>query len=155
MSLNYYMENDDTVTLPTTGTYVLAVAGQNASQCSVSYSFEVFDNVNPTSALTLGTTVTGTIANPGDEATYTFTGSAGQRIYFDGLASASYYVFAELDRPERQPCLQQRLQHRRGPVHPDLLGHLHADDLQLQHDPRARGLTASRCTTRRRRRASA
>ncbi len=46
----------------------------------MSYKFEVFDNVDPTTALTLGTPVTGTgatIANPGDEATYTFTGRPG------------------------------------------------------------------------------
>ena len=59
---SFYLENDATATLPYTGTYVLAVAGQSASNSSVSYSFEVFDNVNPTSALTLGTEVTGTIA---------------------------------------------------------------------------------------------
>ena len=54
-----------------------------------SYSFEAYVNVNPVSSLTLGQEVTGTIANPGDEATYTFTGSPGQEIYYDGLASAS------------------------------------------------------------------
>ena len=88
-----------TTTLPYTGTYILAVAGQSASNSSVSYSFEVFDNVNPTSALTLGTEVTGTIANPGDSHTYTFTGTAGQRIYYNGLASANYDLFAKLTDP--------------------------------------------------------
>ena len=43
------------------------------SNASVSYKFEVFENVNPTSTLALGQAVTGTIASPGDEATYTFT----------------------------------------------------------------------------------
>ena len=61
----------------------------NPNYSSATYSFEAFQNVNPTATLTLGTEVTGTIANPGDEATYTFTGTAGQRLYFDGLASAS------------------------------------------------------------------
>ncbi len=40
--------------------------------------------------------MSGTIANPGDSHSYTFTGSAGQRIYYDGLASASTYLFARL-----------------------------------------------------------
>ena len=94
------MDSDASVKLPYTGTYLLAIAGQNAANASVSYSFEVFDNVNPTSALTLGTEVTGTITNPGDSATYTFTGSAGQRIYYDGLALASLPVSsAELTNP--------------------------------------------------------
>ena len=90
---------DTTAKLPYTGTYTLAVAGLSASNSSPTYSFEVFDTVNPTSTLTLGTEVTGTIANPGDAHTYTFTGTAGQRIYYDGLASASTYLFAELTDP--------------------------------------------------------
>ena len=75
------------------------MAGQSASNSSVSYSFEVFDNVNPTPTLTLGTEVIGTIANPGDSHTYTFTGTAGQRLYYNALASSSTYVFAELTDP--------------------------------------------------------
>ena len=96
---DFYLENDATAKLPSTGTYLLAVAGQSASNSSVSYSFEVFDNVNPTSTLTLGTEVNGTIANPGDSHTYTFTGTAGQRLYYNALASSSTYVFAELTDP--------------------------------------------------------
>ena len=90
---------DVTAKLPYTGTYILAVAGLSATNSSATYSFEVFNTVNPTSTLTLGTEVTGTIANPGDSHTYTFTGTAGQRIYYDGLASANYYLFAELTDP--------------------------------------------------------
>ena len=72
---------------------------QPSSSATGTYSFEAIQNVNPTSALTLGTGVTGTIANPGDSHSYTFTGSVGQRIYYDGLASAGYYLFAELTDP--------------------------------------------------------
>ena len=108
MSRTSTWTTDATVTLPYTGTYLLAVAGQSASNSSVSYSFEVFDNVNPTSALTLGTEVTGTIANPGDSHTYTFTGTAGQRLYYDGLASASYYLFANLTDPYGNHCSTTR-----------------------------------------------
>ena len=93
--------------LPSTGTYLLAIAGQNAANASVSYSFEVFDNVNPTSTLTLGTGVSGTIANPGDSHSYTFTGSAGQRLYYDGLASANYYLFVNLTDPYGNTLINQ------------------------------------------------
>ena len=61
----FYLDSDTTVTLPYTGTYLLAVAGQSASNTSVSYSFEVFDNVNPTSTLTLGTEVDRNDRQPG------------------------------------------------------------------------------------------
>ena len=36
-----------------------------------------------------GAVVSGTIANPGDQATYTFTGTAGQTLYFSALDSAA------------------------------------------------------------------
>ncbi len=96
---DFYLDSDASVKLTSTGTYLLAVSGQNAANTSVSYSFEVFDNVNLTSTLTLGTEVTGTIPNPGDSHTYTFTGATGQRIYYDGLVFAGYYLFAELTNP--------------------------------------------------------
>ena len=59
-----------------------------------------------TAALTLGEAVTGTLTNPGDQATYTFTGSPGQDVFFDGLSGAPGLV-AALRNP-RQPALQSR-----------------------------------------------
>ena len=87
----FYLDsgNDTHATLSATGTYVLAVVGQSASNSSVSYKFEAFDNVNSTSTLTLGADVSGTLTNPGDEASYTFTGTAGQNLFFDGLSASS------------------------------------------------------------------
>ena len=35
--------------------------------------------------LTLGTTVIGTISEPGEQDVFTFTGAAGQRLYYDAL----------------------------------------------------------------------
>ncbi len=96
---SFYVENDRQVTLPTTGSYLLAVAGTSATNSSVSFSFEVFANVDPTVAgTTLPVTGSGTITNPGDEATYTFTGSPGQRIYFNNLGLPSD-VYVELTDP--------------------------------------------------------
>ncbi len=88
--LNNYVESDGTVTLPYTGTYLLAVVGQNANNAAPTYKFEVLENVDPSATLTLGQAESGTIANPGDEATYTFTITAaqiaaGQRLFFNAL----------------------------------------------------------------------
>src|SRR5262249_3920199 len=96
---SFYLDSDSSVKLPYTGTYLLAVSGQSAANSSVSYSFEVFDNLSPSSTLTLGTGVSGPLANPGDSHTYTFTGAVGQRIYYDGLASGGTYLFAQLADP--------------------------------------------------------
>ena len=79
-----YTEYSAQWTLPSTGTYIVAVEGVAPSTTgAVSYKFELFDNANPTSTLTLGTEVTGSLTNPGDESSFTFTGSMGERIYFD------------------------------------------------------------------------
>ena len=65
----------------------------------MTFSFTSYDNVNPKSALALNTQVAGTITNPGDEATYSFTGSSGQLIEFNGL-KPSLYIYATLVDPE-------------------------------------------------------
>ena len=97
---SFYLENKAAVTLPSTGTYLLAVAGQNGTTTgSVSYQFEAYDNVDPTTALTLGQEVTGTLTNPGDQASYTFTGSVGQQVYFDSRDQTSG-LYAELLCPD-------------------------------------------------------
>ncbi len=77
--------NYATATLPADGTYLLAVRGQSASNTNDAYAFRVIANATPTDSLTLGTTYSGTIANAGDSHTYTFQGTAGQNLYFDGL----------------------------------------------------------------------
>ena len=105
---------DLTATLPINGTYTLAVYN-NTSYATATYSFEAFQNVNPTTGLTLGTPVSGTIANPGDEAAYTFTGSPGQRIYFNSLASPTYYVFAQLTDPNGNSIFNNSEEYNEGP----------------------------------------
>ena len=97
--LNNYVDRDGTLTLPANGVYLLAVSGQSASNSSVSYSFEIFENVDPTVAGSLPLTASGTITNPGDEATYTFTGSAGQRIFVDGSGASISNLNAILTDP--------------------------------------------------------
>ena len=49
--------------------------------------------------------MSGTLTNLGDEATYTFTGSSGQTIYFNSLESTTY-IYADLTEPERQSNLR-------------------------------------------------
>ena len=109
-----YVENDTQVTLPFSGTYILAVVGQSATNSSVSYSFELFDNLAPSSALVLNSEVTGTLTNPGDEAIYTFTGSIGQQIQFNGLELGSSQV-ATLYDPEGTSLFDSSLGNDYGP----------------------------------------
>ncbi len=114
ITANYFLSNL-AATLPWNGTYRLVVDGTNSSNTSgLNYSFTAYDNVEPTSALPLNATVTGTIANPGDIATYTFTGSPGQLIEFNGLQPASY-LLATLDDPEGGQVINQYMQSNAGP----------------------------------------
>ncbi len=113
ISNNYW--NNFSAMLPTTGTYYLVVAGTNANNTSgVSFNFEVYDNVDPTSSLSLNTDVTGTIVNPGDEASYTFTGSTGELIQFNGLETGSY-LLATLYNPEGTEIFSQYMTYNAGP----------------------------------------
>ena len=90
---------DFAATLPTDGTYYLAVTGTNSKNTSVTYNFEVYDNVNPITALAFGQEVAGTIQNPGDEASYTFTGAVGQTLFFGGLEHVYNSITAQLIAP--------------------------------------------------------
>ena len=96
---SFWLENDAQATLPYTGTYVLAIMGQSGSNSSVAYSFEAFAGAVTTASLPMNTAVNGTLAHPGDQAVYTFTGSIGQQIQFNGLTSGSGAV-ATLYDPE-------------------------------------------------------
>ena len=112
---NYFGGNLQ-ATLPSSGTYLLVVNGTNASNTSgVTFSFTSYDNVNPKSAkLALNTQVTGTITNPGDEATYTFAGSSGQLIEFNGLEPGAY-IYATLVDPEGSQVFSQWIFSNAGP----------------------------------------
>jgi hypothetical protein len=74
------LSSDFQLILPASGSYVLILSGiANA----VGYTNQVNTFAYTTNALTLGPTTTGTIVNPGDQLYYTFTGTAGQRLYYD------------------------------------------------------------------------
>jgi hypothetical protein len=67
-------------TLPYPGTFVLALQG---GPNSLTYSNQVNTFSYTTNALATGTVQTPTITHPGDQAVYTFNGTAGQQLYFD------------------------------------------------------------------------
>ena len=67
-------------TLPFTGTYVLVLSAANNP---ITYTNQVNTFGNTTNTLTLGSVIAPTIVHPGDQVIYTFSGTAGQRLYFD------------------------------------------------------------------------
>ncbi len=74
-------------TAPTDGTYLFVVRGSGNE--AVNYSFNLITPEIIVQDLTLGETIIGNISEPGKEDLYTFTGNAGQRIYFDGISGNS------------------------------------------------------------------
>ena len=59
----------------------------------INYSFKVTNPPTTTTELTLGNTVNGTISQLGEIDEYTFTGTAGQRLYYDALiVNTSSYI---------------------------------------------------------------
>ncbi len=99
------------------GTYRLIFS--RTGNATGSYSFSLLNPVYPTTPLTVGTPVTGTLANPGDQAAYTFTAAAGERIFYSP-ATVGYLgrLRRSAVRPVRQPGLRHRLGPDRRPLRP-------------------------------------
>jgi RHS repeat-associated protein len=78
--------NHDTVVLSATGQYFLTVDARSGQ--TGPYQFHVSNVPAPTPvAITIGQVVSGSLGVPGQQDRYTFTGTAGQRVFFDVLAS--------------------------------------------------------------------
>lgn len=88
--------DDRDFTLPHDGTYLLAVRG--FSETPLDYSFRLIIPATINNPLTLGETVSDTLAEAGETDIYTFTGTIGQTLYFDGLDSTSG-ISAQLFNP--------------------------------------------------------
>ena len=87
------------MTLPYTGTYILAVAGTGSASGPVGLPVRAVRQRRPDFHADPGHRGhRGRSTNPGDQASYTFTGSSGQNLFFDGL-SASSGIDAELLNP--------------------------------------------------------
>src|SRR6185436_1283000 len=79
----------DTFSLPQSGVYTLTLEGRVYDHnASGNYSFNLVPVTYPTNALTLGTTVNGTIATVGQRQFYTFTLPLDSILYFDALTDA-------------------------------------------------------------------
>ncbi|BAZ48519.1 YD repeat protein [Nostoc sp. NIES-4103] len=105
--------------LPKDGEYTLALRGREALTSQVDYSFEIITPDEITQPMSLGSintpnVVSGEITEKGEEDFYTFTGSAGQRIYFDRLfqnPTASYALNARIYNPTGQEILERNFQY--------------------------------------------
>ena len=93
---NAYLGGDFEVTLPYTGNYALVFAG---GPNTVTYTNQVNTFAYTTNALPLGSLLNGSLVNAGDQLYYTFTGTAGQRIYFDSRLTNNINAYLNLISP--------------------------------------------------------
>ena len=84
--LSQYTGYDGEQKLPSSGEYVLAFVGSN--QSNNNYGLQIITPTDITSPLIIGNTAVGEIAKAGQKNTYTFSGTEGQRLFFDSLAGA-------------------------------------------------------------------
>ncbi|MEG5045908.1 putative Ig domain-containing protein [Microcoleus sp. B4-C1] len=80
--------SDFELALPGDGEYLLALQGHNGNPAT--YKFQVVTPTMPVASLPIGTPTppNSTISEPGEQDIYTFNGTAGQRLYFDGIADS-------------------------------------------------------------------
>ncbi len=80
---NGSLDRDSEFTLDNGGSYILAVQGN--SENPVNYNFNLVDASTNNNNLTLNQVINGSIAKPGEQDQYSFTGTIGQRLYYDSL----------------------------------------------------------------------
>jgi hypothetical protein len=85
------------VSIPVDGIYTLIV--ESNTNDSLDYSFRTYQSQSIETQIDLGTIVSGTVLQPGDERVYTFQGQAGQQIYYDALDSTDLNLRKTLVSP--------------------------------------------------------
>jgi Putative Ig domain len=84
---------DKEFALPHTGDYLLVLKGKAGFSNTVGYEFEIITPDVITTNLTLNQPISGTIVEKGEQRVYTFTGSAGQQLFYDALTVAANSSF--------------------------------------------------------------
>ena len=95
----YYSYDQGPEVLTTSGTYTLTVSGFDATTSSGAYAFDLSALPSNAKPLSLNTPVSSSLATPDATDIYSFTGGAGQRLYFDGLSSPGGSTVATLYNP--------------------------------------------------------
>ena len=94
---NSFSLRDFTAIVPTDGTYTLIL--QSDSTNAVDYNFRLVTPEIEQTTLVIGDVATGTLGEAGEEDVYLIEGTAGQRIWFDGLKADSRSIVGRLISP--------------------------------------------------------
>ncbi|NCT42567.1 MAG: type I secretion C-terminal target domain-containing protein, partial [Microcystis aeruginosa G11-09] len=93
--------NDFEFDLSVSGDYTLVVYGRDSFTKTVNYSFKIITPDLITQAMVLNTNVSGSLSEKGEYDTYTFTGTAGQQLFYDALGG-DYLKFRFFDPTGRE-----------------------------------------------------
>ncbi|HEY7118908.1 MAG TPA: hypothetical protein VH475_20125, partial [Tepidisphaeraceae bacterium] len=81
----------DRMVIPRSGAYTLLVEGRfNDTSASATFGFTVQKVSDPTTPMTVGTTVNGSIDQPGQQPKFTLNLASDAKLYFDALASVDF-----------------------------------------------------------------
>ncbi len=106
--------NDFQYTIPYSGNYLVGFFG--SANNAINYSNRVSTITYTTLALTLGSTISNNIVHAGDQLIYTFTGTAGQRVFYDGLNPNLPSIYAALYAPSGLSLLNNPAGYDEGPL---------------------------------------
>ena len=110
-----YLKNDLEQVLPASGEYLLALyTNNNAAGTLEDYEFRVVTPDPQETSIAIGDTIEDQIEELGQQNTYTFTGTEGQRLWFDGLTGAA--ITAKLYSPANQELFSLAMPKDNGPL---------------------------------------
>jgi RHS repeat-associated protein len=101
-STGAFLASNAEATVPSDGTVLVLVGPSPGATFPDSFSFQLLTPQTATTALTLGTTTSGTLTGVGDRQVFTFHGTAGQRVYYNDLGSTAFIPGDELQGPNGQ-----------------------------------------------------
>jgi large repetitive protein len=108
---------DTEIDLPANGDYILAVRGRSGFASTAAIDFTIIAPELTTQVMPLNTPISGAIAKRGEQDSYTFTGTAGQQLFYDALGG-DYFTLKLLDPTGRQIFITDS----RGDAGPDVQG---------------------------------
>jgi hypothetical protein len=103
----YGLGSDFEMLLPYTGDYTLRLSGNGGGDNT--YAFTLVTPERITTNYTLGTSVNSSISEAGEEDYYTFTGTAGQKLWLDSLNYTNGNLTASLITPSGRQLFSQGL----------------------------------------------
>ncbi|MEG3928593.1 putative Ig domain-containing protein [Microcoleus sp. T3_D1] len=105
---------DAELTLPTDGTYTVALV--NPHNSSVNYPFQAVTSERTTAPIEFGNAATGAIGKMGELDTYTFTGTVGQQLVVDSLVANDPYLRTKIFSPSGKEIYHQQTTAEQKPI---------------------------------------